>query len=127
MKSKKKIFFVTVICIFIFVLSVITILFVNINKRLEEYHINDINAVDVIAVDLGIKDYIKISNKNGADFVLAKENWNFENYFEDEIKFVEQYGTDYEYIMDNGKSVWFEKTDEWCIFFRIYKIWTIDN
>lgn len=125
MKFKRKLFFVSVICIFIF--CVITILFIKINNCLEEYHIHDVDAFDVIAVDLGIKDHIKIPNRKGADFVLAREDWNFENYFDSEIELVDQYGTDYEYILSNGDSVWIEMTDEWCMFFRIYKIWSIDN
>ena len=78
MKKKKIIAVIVSLTILLFVgLGVFSA--VMINRYIEEYDTGSATFRDVVDVNLGIKEYVKIGESEKYDYVLAKGGWSFTN------------------------------------------------
>ena len=93
-----------------------------INKYLDEYETGTATYEDVRAVNLFLKDYVKIGETEKSDLVLSRSIWFFGATMMFGYKKVDRLGSGYVYKDKNNNTYSVIETNEWCPFFRVYSV-----
>lgn len=93
-----------------------------INEYLDEYNTGTATFDDVKAVNLHLKDYVKIGETETSDLVLSRSYWFFGITLMSGYKKSKRFGNIFTYRDKNNNSYSVTATDEWCPFFRVYSV-----
>ncbi len=129
MKKKRRIVvsvIVSLAAVFvIFEIVTFSVLMLNRNKingYLDKYDTGTATFGDVAAVNLYLKDYVKIGETENSDLVLSRSWWFFGLTVMKNYKKVDQLGTAFIYEDKDNNTYYVIETDEWCHFFRVYSV-----
>ncbi len=104
------------------IISIIIVWLVSIIVCISLYGVGDTSVSDVIMVNFGIKDYIIVDSDSDDNYVIANDDWDFKNTILKDMVQVNQMGDYYECIDKDGNQYGISKTDDWCIYFRVFAV-----
>lgn len=93
-----------------------------INKYLDKYDTGTATFEDVRAVNLHMKNYVKIGETETADIVLSRSYWFFGFTLMNGYKKIDRLGSTFVYEDKKGNHYAVTETDDWCRYFRVYSV-----
>ena len=93
-----------------------------INEYLDEYDTGTATFQDVMAVNLHLKDYLKIGETEASDIVLSRSWWFFGITLMSRYKKTDRLGSTFVYEDKKGNHYAVTETDDWRRYFRVYSV-----
>ena len=122
MKNAKKIIIATIIAI-----CVVGSTYLGIRAMLNQYDTGTATVWDVIAVNVGIKEYVPVEDCGTYEKILVRKPWSAEgSSIVQGLTFEGQMGRGYPYHDVDGNRIIIVGTDAWCPLFRVYEVSGMD-